>query len=318
MRFRSLTHRLTAMNAGRSAGVTLVELIMVIVISGIVATMLTAFIIRPIEGYEAQVRRAELVDAAEMALRRMARDIRAALPNSVRIAGGNQVIEMLNTIDGARYREGPGTNPGGHNHAGLQYRLRFTGADNDGFNLIGFDLNIAPIPFNSTTERLSVYNQGVPGADAYADANAGAGTPVVITNPAVTTFQIANDDGGPPDERQITPLTGNFQFRWRSPAQRIFIVDVPVTYICSPGVGGTVTRYSNYAITAAQPTDPTVLPLSVVEDALLSTPVTACSFTYNPGTPERAGLVTLDITVGDLASGDRVRLLHQVHVDNSP
>ena len=81
--------------------------------------------------------------------------------------------------------------------------------------------------------------------------------------------------------------------------------------------GGNITRFSEYAIAATQPTNPAAAPLSGGNNAVLTTPVTACAFSYTPGTNQRAGLVTLDITVAD-ASGERVRLLHQVHVDNSP
>ena len=282
--------------ARRNAGVTLIELVVVITISGIIATILGAFIVRPIQGYQAQVRRGELVDAAEMSLRKMSRDIHQALPNSVRIrdslgnvnnvtcnvAGVTCAIEMLNTMDGARYREGPGQIAGppvGHNHAPSQYRLKFNGADSDGFNIIGFFQNIT-VPFTSTTERLAIYNQGVPSADAYADANLPGG-PYVITNPnppANTKFTIATDDGGFDDEDQILPVgSASFNFRWASPNQRVYIVDTPVSYVCSSGAGGNITRYDKYAISATQPTNPGG------SAALLTTPVTACSFTYSPG-----------------------------------
>ena len=317
-------------NAGcpcRSRGVSLIELVVVITISGIIATVLGAIIVRPIQGYEAQVRRAQLVDAAEMAVRRLGRDIRQALPNSVRVrdalgntnsvsclaAGAVCTIEMLNTMDGARYREGPGNI--GHDHGPPQYRLKFNGADNDGFNIVGFFQNIT-VPFTSTTQRLSIYNQGVTNADAYADANLPAG-PYVITNPnlpANTTFTINNDDGAPPDEHQILPIGGaTFRFRYASPNQRVFVVDTPVSYVCNAGANGNIMRYSNYPITAAQQSTPVG-----TTPVLLSMPVTACSFSYSPGTNQRAGLVTLDITVADAASGEQVRLLYQVHVDNSP
>ena len=42
----------------------------------------------------------------------------------------------------------------------------------------------------------------------------------------------------------------------------------------------------------------------------------ACTFTYAPGTAERAGLVTLQFTVS--AQGESISLLSQVHVDNVP
>ena len=175
--------------------------------------------------------RAELVDAAEMALRQTARDIRRALPNSVRIRdslgnvnnvtcnapGVTCAIEMLNTEDGARYREGPGTNPGGHNHANTSYRLKINATDNDGFNIVGFFQNITA-PLVSTTQRLAIYNQGVAGADAYADAGLDLSSPRVITNPAHTTFTVANDDGD--DEHNVSLNSGSFRFRYASPNQR--------------------------------------------------------------------------------------------------
>ena len=315
-------------NAGcpcRSRGVSLIELVVVITISGIIATVLGAIIVHPIQGYEAQVRRAQLVDAAEMAVRRLGRDIRQALPNSVRVrdalgntnsvscstAGAACTIEILNTLDGARYRDGPGNI--GHNHGSTQYRLRFNGTDADGFNIVGFFQNIT-VPFTSTTQRLSVYNQGATGADAYADANSDLTAPRVITNPTYTTFSINNDDYLPtPDEHRIVPLTGSFWFRYASPNQRVFVVDTPVSYVCSAGANGNITRYWSYPITAAQQSTP-----AGATTALLSTPVTACNISYSPGTNQRAGLVTLDITVADAASGEQVRLLYQVHVDNSP
>ena len=313
----------------RIAGVSLIELVVVITITGIIAAVLGTFIVRPIQGYQVLLRRAELVDAAEMALRRTARDIRQALPNSVRVttSGGRSMIEILNTVDGARYREGPGNI--GHNHGPTPFRLRINAADSDGFNIVGKFQNIA-VPFDSTgtQHRLAIYNQGaVPavactgsGADAYSDAGCPSGSRIVLTNPAVVAFTISGDGGG--DEHRIFPSAlpagGNFNFRWASPNQRVFIVDSPITYICNPGANGTITRYWNYTISAAQPTDPAAAPLSGGSSALLTTPVTACTFTYSPGTNQRAGLVTFDITIEDTTSGEKVRLLHQVHVDNSP
>jgi MSHA biogenesis protein MshO len=314
----------------RSRGVSLIELVVVITISGIIAAVLGKIIVRPIQGYESQVRRAALVDAAEMTVRRLGRDIRQALPNSLRVrdalgntntvscstAGAICSIEMLNTVDGARYRDGPGNI--GHNHGPTQYRLQIPGTDNNGFNVVGFFPNIA-IPFVSAAQvpptRLAIYNQAANGPNsAYADAVLPIG-PYVITNPANTSFTIDNDDFLPtPDEHHITLNSGDFRFRWASPNQRVYIVDTPISYVCNAGPNGNITRYSSYAITAAQ----AATPVGATNTALLSTPVSACNFSYSSGTNQRAGLVTIDITVTDASSGEQVRLLHQVHVDNSP
>ena len=51
---------------------------------------------------------------------------------------------------------------------------------------------------------------------------------------------------------------------------------------------------------------------------LLAVNVSSCQFTYNPGAGFRHGLVTLRIVVDDQPSGERVALLHQVHVVNVP
>lgn len=315
----------------RNAGMTLVELVVVIVIAGIIATITTSFIVSAVTGYTDLARRAELVDAAESSLRHLARDVRRALPNSVRVrdalgntdsvtcnaAGTVCAIEMLNTLDGARYREGPGQVPGGHNHGPPQFRLTIGATDSNGFNIVGLFQNLA-VPYSSATARLAIYNQGITGADAYADGDESQAAPslYVMTRPDVTTFSIGDDGGG--DEHQILPVTGNFRFAYASPSQRVYVVDWPVTYLCSPGPTGTITRYWNYPIRTTQPTDASVAPLVSGSSQLLTTPVTACSFTYQPGTDQRGGTITLDITVGDTASEERVRLLYQVHVDNAP
>ncbi|MHB8743015.1 MAG: type II secretion system protein [Sulfuricaulis sp.] len=310
----------------RAAGVTLIELIVVIAVTGIIATVLGMLIVRPIEGYEALVRRGELVDAAEMALQKMTRDIHQALPNSIRVqdslgntnsitcstTGVTCAIEMLNTLDGGRYRAGPGVNSDSVNYAPSQYWLSFNGQDTDGFNVVSKFQNFTPtLPFTSTTQRLAIYNQGVTGANAYVDAG-NTTTPYVITNPSVTTFTIS--DLG--DEDNITPAAGeNFNFSFASPNQRVFIVDKPVSYVCNSGTGGNIMRYESYTISATQPTTAGAF---TTAGALLTTPVTTCTFKYSPGTNQRAGVVTLDIIVQDPASGEQVRLLYQVQVDNSP
>ncbi len=44
--------------------------------------------------------------------------------------------------------------------------------------------------------------------------------------------------------------------------------------------------------------------------------VSNCNFSYQPGTYQRAGLVTLRLQLTD--EGETVTLLHQIHVENAP
>ena len=93
-------------------GFTLIELVVTLVISTIVVAFVSLFISGPVQGFADQARRVRLVDAADAALERIGRDVRRSLPNSVRTtsSGGVVALEMLSTVDGARYRaQPPGT-----------------------------------------------------------------------------------------------------------------------------------------------------------------------------------------------------------------
>lgn len=286
------------MRGRRQAGFTLIELVTTLVISAIVVSFASIFVSAPLRGFTDQARRVRLVDAADSALQRIGRDVHRALPNSVRTTTGAGVValELLSTIDGARYRaQPPGT---------AAQVLDFTAADSS-FNVLGPFTQLAK-PWSSTTSYLAIYNVGVPGADAYALAN-------VIT-PAGTSIAIAADSAM--DEDRVT-LTPAFRFAYSSPTQRVYLVDGPVTYLCDL-VAGTLLRYSGYAIAASQATRDSAGELlgAGATQSLMANQIAACSFTYTAGTAERAGLVTLEITVR--SQGESVSLLRQVHVDNVP
>ncbi len=78
---------------------TLIELVVTIAVGSIVVAFMAMFIVTPMQAYSAQTRRAELVDDADSALRFMGRDLRAALPNSVRVTSSGSVtaLELLAT-----------------------------------------------------------------------------------------------------------------------------------------------------------------------------------------------------------------------------
>lgn len=283
----------------RQSGFTLVELVITISLTTIVVSFMSLFISGPVQSYADQARRAELVDVAENSLRRIARDIRRGLPNSVRVqsAGTVVAIEMLNTVDGVRYRDRP---PPGN----PDKRLRFSGPD-DAFNTVGVFRGVAK-PFVSNTHYLAIYNVGVPGADAYELAN-------VITPPGT---QITIDSDSVPGEDNVR-LAPAFRFRYRSPGKRVYLLDGPVSYLCD-AAAGTLVRYSGYVIAndhATRDSDGELVAAGAAV-TLIADHVSSCSMAYAPGTAERAGLVTLHLAVSD--AGETVSMLHQVHVDNVP
>jgi MSHA biogenesis protein MshO len=269
-----------------ASGFTLIEMVMVIVIAGILATMTTRVIVWPVKSYMDLSRRTALIDKAEFALRRMQRDVRRALPNSIRITGGGTVLELLHVTDGGRYRAG--VDPSASATSGLCASsptgdvLDFTLADTC-FQVLGTLTTFNPQV--TAGEYLVIYNLGSASADTYAGNNR-----TVVSNSSNTN----------------TVKFNAFKFPFSSPQQRFFIVDSPVTYQCA---NNQLLRYAGYAITTSQANPPSGTGQIQADD------IASCSFAYDPGTPTRAALVTLAITLTD-SEGESVQLMQQVHVDN--
>jgi MSHA biogenesis protein MshO len=267
----------------RERGVTLIEMVIVIAITAIIAGAVAVFISRPVEGYADAARRAEMSDIADTALRRMTRDLRTALSNSIRItefpaASGVLYLEYLQGSGGGRYRAEVDSGGAGD-------ILNFTAPD------ASFDV-IGAMPTFAGGESIVIYNLASSGAtaNAYAGDNRGA----YSSNTAST----------------IT-LAPAKQFPFPSPGKRFQVVQYAVTYACNPGTGE-LRRYWNYGIVDPQPTPP-----ATPNNALLASDVAACSFTYaTSGVAQRTGVVTLSLQIQQ--SGELIRLFQQVHVTNVP
>ncbi len=277
------------MRALNKKGFTLIELIVVILVIGILSGVLFLVLRGPIQAFIDVEKRARLVDIADTALQRMTREIRLALPNSIRVTGGT-TIEFLRTLDGGRYRTFPGGAVSVCGGAVVDDRLDFASTA-DCFEVMGL-LNATTVAniqtggtcLASTSDCLVIFNTGQLGANAYNDDNL-ADITGVTTNSVTFT-------GAPP-------------FPFESPRQRFFIVDTPVSFVCS---GNEINRHDNYPVGGA-----------VGAGNLLVNQVASCSFSYDPGSATRAALVTLNITIQDTSlTGASVTLLQQAHVDNQP
>ena len=271
------------MNTTRSIkGVTLIELVVVIAITSIIAATVALFIRRPVEGYADAARRAALTDEADTALRRMTRDLRLALPNSVRVDGSGKFVEFIATTGGGRYRAEVGSGGSGNN------MLDFTQADPDGFDVLGTP---PALPGGSQIVVYNLYNTG-PTSNAYAGDNraalGGVGTIPIVP----------------------------WQVPEPSPAKRFHVVSGPVTYGCT---GGQLVRYSGYAYNAAQVAPPAGGSSAVLAG---NVDVGECQFVYSSASlTERIATVSIILQINSIPAGgglERVRMFQQAQVSNAP
>jgi MSHA biogenesis protein MshO len=274
----------------RGRGFTLLEATLVIALTGVVAAMVAVFITRPVNAYVDQARRGELSDTADAALRRIARELALALPNSARVDLTGRLLEFIPVSAGGRYRAAPKADGSGD-------FLDFDSVADGSFEVLGPAVDVA------AGEALVVYNLGLPGADAYSGESRRA---LASTGSALTTLSYA---------------VGASQFPFPSPGNRFQVVGSPVTYACAPGAAGTGTlrRLSGYAIQSAQPTNTAAAPLAALSgsgNSVVADKVTACAFALSSGASTGTRLVTLRLTLE--SGGEQLTLLHQVHVDNSP
>lgn len=276
----------TSISAQR--GFTLIEAIMVITITGIIAAVVAIFIRSPIQGYFDLERRVEVTDTADTALRRIGRDLRLALPNSVRSVGASALcLEYLPTVSGGRYRaEAPG--------AALDFTTPTTTFD------VLSTLN--PIPSNG--DQMVVYNLGIPGADAYSGDNratisSATSSSITLTSPTLFPFS------SPGNRFQILPAAEQAVF---------YVCTNSGTGIDAAGNGnGNLYRLSHYGINASAPTSCPAIPANT---PVLAENVSNCTFTYTVGVTQRNSFISMRLAI--TKNNETASLYNAIHVSNSP
>lgn len=275
----------------RARGFTLVEAIIVIVITGIVASMVAIFIKAPVQSYVDSAARAELSDAADLILRRISRELRLALPNSIVVSDDRRSVMFLITKTGGRYIDVRDQPPP------AVLPLSFTNPTARTFHMAG----AAPTGRQAIVpgDFIVVYNlgQGQSPADAYNQQNAGLVTAVSGTQITMATNPFA----------VATPTMP-------SPTNRFQVVSGTVVYQCAlPASGtGTLTRYTNNQVLQAVDVPG---PLGV--GALMSNAVATCQFDATQLPNIQTALITIKLKL-QLPNGEAVELVRQVHVDNTP
>ncbi|MDO8412596.1 MAG: prepilin-type N-terminal cleavage/methylation domain-containing protein [Gallionellaceae bacterium] len=287
-------------------GFTLVEMIVVMVITGIIGGMIAMFIKAPMQSYMDSGRRAEMVDIADTALRRMGRDIRTAVPNSIRTTTCGAVgacLEFLPTKAGGRYRGSAGAGPAQCGGAVASDVLDF-GSPDGCFEIIGPQITFV---------------SGVDADHIVIGSTQSSGNPPyeIATSGVLRAYTV------PVGAQSAVNFTATqFPAFAEVPGQRFDVVpgdQQAVTYVCTNPQGtdtnndgqSRLIRYWHYGFRATQ-TDPATL---AATSAVLADKVSSCAITYN-AINQRNGLVSITLTI--TRGGESISLYHETHVNNIP
>ncbi len=201
-----------------------------ILISAIIAVGVISFIADSAEGLDSAARRSRLAAAGQVAIQRISFELHNALPNSIRTtsvtASGDQCIEFIPVRAATTYID-----PG------------FTGAGASSFEVVEFfpsqdgETGGFAVIYPAEIDRLYAGDNSMDYADWPDHPNIG---------PIKEIDNIA--DSATANQSTVT-LTGSHRFRRRSPTERIFVVDQPVSYCVK---GSNLYRYTDYGFFASQ------------------------------------------------------------------
>lgn len=178
----------------KSSGFSLIELIIVIVILGVLATSITRFIKFGTQIYTETTARDQLVSSARFAIERLNREVRNALPNSLRLTNVNKCLEFTPILESTIYTDIPVTPDTARDTINV---IKFDETFNSNWNAI-----VYPLTTNDVYPTIPSNNDKVHSVDS-----------IVATG----------------DEWVIT-LENDVVFAEDSPTQRIYFINGSVKY----------------------------------------------------------------------------------------
>jgi len=289
-------------NANKQSGFTLVEIVVVIAIMGIIGGLSSLIIGRSLDSYAALERREKLQTSVRLAVERISRELRHALPHSICVHDGTNCVSsaqnrfyFIPAKAMGRYQDRPGTYtappPIQRDRLPISplFRDRFDVLSSNATNRLNMDPN----------DWVAVYN--INNSDIYLGINN-----IRQQINTITLKDIHNDANANTDIEQIQ-FAANQTFPNHSPSRRFYIIDnnqqVTLFYLSGRNLFRETTTFAapNTASTNSR---------------LLIENVAACTFTYSPGSQQRAGLLRINITVEK--NQEQIQVIHDAHVYNTP
>lgn len=264
-------------------GFTLVELILVILVLGIVSTSITSFISYGARIYQDVSGRDKQISDSRFVIERITREIRNAVPNSVRVSSDGACVEFIPILASSSYVDIP----------------VLPDAESDTLTLV--DSGEA---FDQTDTKFVVYP--LTPNDLYVDSD---------TNTIGKVFDISNNAGSySATTNNVMTITLNNMvlFDDNSPTQRYFIINDSVAY-CQ-NANENIFRYQGHNFTvnqANQANPPTSTGVLMAERQSNNAP-----FSLQSPTLVRNAIVVMDFTF--TYDDENLRQVNEVNIANVP
>lgn len=263
-------------------GFTLIELIIVIVISGIIAVGATRFVAHTASGYVATALRQGNAAMGVIVSEKISRELRSALPNSVRVNVAQDCIEFVPVLAAAKYSAAPVVPLTADSSITMSY------------------INCAGC--SGSDEHAVIYPSSQ--ADAYTQGSTTALTTAQATVASATSVTLASNHSFPAD----------------SPSRRLYIVGEPISYCYASESGENgIFRYSGYGFNTSMVSRPSGGTRSMLVNNVSANTV---EFDVDPATLTRNALAEISFEVSVSApysaANESLYIDQEVQIRNVP
>lgn len=277
-------------------GFTLIELVAVVVILGILATATTQYIVFGTEVYLQANERQRVLGQSRFLVERLSRELKAALPNSIRTSPDGRCLEFVPIKTSGAYRT---------DNAATNLAPIFPNPATSTIDVISWDIqnsNVDDRFYIYATNNGEVYDQTN-------DLNESWGR---ILNVTLTTGRTAPEHTVTFKDEVIDTLASNDQFREESPISRFYTADHSVNFCL---ISGNVFRFERRDFGENQLT-PIVATGVLMAEGLTNAPGER-AFSYVTASQTRNSVVSLYLEFTANAS-ENMFFNHEVHIPNVP
>lgn len=273
----------------KQQGFTLLEMITVIIILGVMSVGIASFIKIATQSYVNVSERDELISSARFSVERLNREVRSALPNSLRVLSlaGIECLEFVPIIASSTY------------------------------------LNLSKNIVTSTMNAIEFIDDA---QQEYECDNCGHHIAIyalsqedIYVDPSQTTGQVFSLNGidkdivGNDDVWQIS-FSGNVSVENLSPTSRFYVINKPVRYCADDG---SFYRVSNYSLSNSY--DAIAYPEPNTNAKILMAENVNVNFAVEDATLTRNSIVRAELTFTRASdSGESIVLNHEIHISNTP